>query len=582
MAGKVAELQIMYGNLSDQTGLTVGFLWDKWQTQREGWLNEKAELQAYTTATDTTTTTNAGSWKNSTTMPKLCQIRDNLHSNYLGAIFPNDNWLRWDSYDQAAASKETKEQITAYMRHKMKLCDLRNDVSTLLIDFIDFGNCFAEAEWDFGSVREDENGRTHTSYVGPRVRRISPLDIVFNPIAPTFEEAPKIIRYIKTLGEIKKLAEVDEVWQLAYDKTMEMRSNIGGYTIADTKKAIGFAVDGFGSLKEYYGGEYVEVLRFLGDYYDNESHEVAKAQEIIVIDRSVMVTSRNIPSPLGVGNIMHAGWRKRQDNLYHMGPLDNLVGMQYRIDHLQNLQADATDLIVHPPIVVQGDVEPFAWEPEAVISIIGEGSVSTLTKDLNGIAVAKQEIAFLEARMEEYAGAPKEAMGFRTPGEKTLGEVTKLENAAGRIFHEKTVTFEVMLEKVLQGCLAEATLHEGGTDIPLLDEELGFVDFTKIVGDDLVRNGTIRPIGARHFGQAKEVMTNLSVALNGPLGEMVKPHISGKALATMIEDIFELGRFDLMRPNVAVHENAELQDVQNMAQETNLTNAMTPGEGEEI
>jgi len=581
MAGKVAELQVMFGELSDSTGRGVAFLWDKWDNQREGWKAEKIEIHSYVTATDTGTTTNQGQWKNSTTMPKLCQIRDNLHSNYLGAIFPNDNWLRWDSYDQASASKEVKQMITAYIRHKMEQCDLRNDVSTLLIDYIDYGNCYGESEWDFGRRRMDIQGREHTSYVGPRIRRISPLDIVFNPTAPTFEEAPKIVRYIKSVGEIKALAAKDPVWQTAYDKTMSMRSNIGNYTVADTKKAIGFAVDGFGNLKEYYGGEYVEILRFLGDYYDKETMELKESQEIIVIDRSIMVSQRDIPSPEGVGNIVSAGWRKRQDNLYHMGPLDNLVGMQYRIDHLQNAQADATDLIVHPIVVIQGDVEPFAWAPEEVIQIIGEGAVSTMSSDLSGVATAKQEIAFLEARMEEYAGAPKEAMGFRTPGEKTLGEVTKLENAAGRIFHEKTVTFEIFLEKLLQGCLSEAILHEGGTDIPLLDEELGFVDFAKISKNELVHNGAIRPVGARHFGQAKEVMTNLSVALNGPLGQIITPHISGKALATMIEDIFELGRFDLMRPNVAAVEESELNDVRNVGAESNLTNVMTPGLSEE-
>jgi hypothetical protein len=32
--------------------------------------------------------------------------------------------------------------------------------------------------------------------------------------------------------------------------------------------------------------------------------------------------------------------------------------------------------------------------------------------------------------MEEMAGAPKEAMGFRSPGEKTKYEVQRLESAA--------------------------------------------------------------------------------------------------------------------------------------------------------
>ena len=580
MAGRIAELSGMFEVVSDESGLTEGSLWDKWNTQRGTWIEEYKERRSYIFATDTGTTSNAGQWKNSTTMPKLCQIRDNLHSNYISSIFPNDNWLRWDAYDSAAASKEVRQQITAYMRHKMIQCNLRGEVSSLIYDYIDFGNCFAEPEWDYGSASTDANGHFAAGYVGPRVRRISPLDIVFNPLAPTFEEAPKIVRYIKTVGELKKLAENDSMWAEALAKTQAMRSGAGAYTVDDCHKALGFSIDGFGNMKEYYDTEYVEILRFVGDYYDKEFNEVVSAQEIIVIDRSITVSIRDIPSPIGRGNIAQAGWRKRPDNLYAMGPLDNLVGMQYRIDHLQNLKADAMDLCVHPPLAIQGDVEPFTWGPEAVIQIIGEGSVTEMAKSVQGIAVAEQEITMLEARMEEYAGAPKQAMGVRTPGEKTAFEVQSLDNAAGRIFQEKAVNFEVFLERILAGCLAEATLYEAGTTVPLMDEELGFVDFTEITNNELVRNGAIRPVGARHFAQTAMMIQNLSNTMNGPIGEMIKPHMSGKALANMVEDMFELQRFSLIRPNVAIHENAEAQSVANTAAETNLVEAETSGVAE--
>tara|TARA_B110000902_G_scaffold102299_1_gene120982 strand:+ start:181 stop:1722 length:1542 start_codon:yes stop_codon:yes gene_type:complete len=510
-------------------------------------------------------------------MPKICQIRDNLHSNYISSIFPNDNWLKWEAHDSAAASKEVREQITAYMRHKMIQSGLRSEVSKLIYDYIDFGNCFAEPEWDWGSQAIDGNGHLHTGYVGPRLSRISPMDIVFNPLSPDFESSPRIIRYVKTIGELTLLARTDAMWADALAKTLKMRAGAGSYSVDDHNKALGFQVDGFGDMKEYYDTEYVEILRFLGDFYDKEAGTVEIAKEIIVIDRSFTVISRDITSPVGSGNVSHAGWRLRPDNLYAMGPLDNLVGMQYRIDHLQNLKADAMDLLVHPPLAVQGDVEAFVWEPEAVISIIGEGSVTELTKSAQGVGVADNEITMLESRMEEYAGAPKEAMGVRTAGEKTLGEVNQLASAAQRIFQEKTVNFELFLEKLLKGMLAEACLHEGGTEVPMLDEDLGFVDFSKITNSNLVRNGTLRPVGARHFGQTQKLVTDLTAVLNGPMGQMIMPHMSGKAAAAMITDVFELGRYDLMRPNVAVHEQAETQGIQNTAQETNMVEMGTEG-----
>ena len=201
MAGTVAELAYMFGELSDDTGTSVGYMWDKWSRNRQGWMEEKKELRNYVFQTDTRTT-GVASWKNSTSMPKICQIRDNLHSNYISAIFPNDNWLKWEAYDTAASSKDVREQITAYMRHKMTQSDLRTEVSKLIYDYIDFGNCFAEPEWDYGMAGMDKNGHAHQSYVGPRLARISPMDIVFNPLAPDFESAPRIVRYVKTIGEL--------------------------------------------------------------------------------------------------------------------------------------------------------------------------------------------------------------------------------------------------------------------------------------------------------------------------------------------------------------------------------------------
>lgn len=580
MAGSVADIQGRFSATADTMGTAVGTLWDKWARARDTWVDEKAELRAFVTATDTSTTT-VTQWKNSTTMPKICQIRDNLHSNYLSSIFPNDNWIRWEAYDNAAASKSIRQMITAYVRHKAKQCDLRGVVSELIFDFIDFGNAFAEPEWDFGSRSLDAKGREHSSYVGPRIRRISPLDIVFNPVAPTFEESPKIIRYIKTIGELEQLSQSSPMWKEAFDKATAMRNTSGGvYNRDDYNKALGFEIDGFGSLKEYYDGEYVEILRFLGNYYDSENKTTLVGKEIIVIDRSITVDIRDIGSPVGNGNVAHVGWRKRQDNLYAMGPLDNLVGMQYRIDHLQNLKADAMDLLVHPPLAIQGDVEPFEWGPECVVQITGEGSVTELTKSAQGVAVADQEINMLEARMEEYAGAPKQAMGIRTPGEKTLGEVQSLENAAGRIFQEKAVNFEIFLERLLSGFLAEAQMHEAGTEIPLLDEELGFVDFTQITNSSLIKNGVVRPVGARHFGQANRIMQNLTQAMNGPIGEKIAPHLSGQALAGLLEDVLELQRFDLIRANVAVHEDAEMKGAADAAQETRQVQAGTPGVAE--
>jgi hypothetical protein len=563
MAGKFADLQALYTDIKDNKAEEVAFLWSKWNNERQGKIQEWLEVRNYVFATDTSTTTNSTlPWKNSTTIPKLCQIRDNLHANYLSALVPNDNLLRWvgeSEEDQAKA-----RYIIAYMRDKAHQSRLRDTLSQLLYDFIDYGMAFATAEYEKYQYTTPK-GRTILAYDGPVAIRISPLDIVFNPVAPTFQESPKIIRSIKTLGEIQALSESSPEWKGAFEKTLKMRKAIGAFTVDDTHKALGFSMDGFGSLQEYYGSNYVEVLTFKGDFYDSIENKGLINQQIIVIDRSILVSHTDNPSWLGRDDIHFAGWRKRPDNLYCMGPLENLIGMQYRLDHLENLKADAMDLLVHPPLKITGDVEPFVWGPNAEIHIIGEGDVTEMGLGAQGVTVASNEIASLEMRMEEYAGAPKQAMGIRTPGEKTMYEVQQLENAAGRIFQEKIVSFEIScLEPLLNNMLAIGRANFGSaSSIKIFNDELGISVFESIQPEDLVANGLIRPVGARHFGEQAQLIQNLSQLFGSPLGQKIDPHWSAEKTAQLIEDAMDLEKYGLVQKNIGLVEAAETQDVAN-------------------
>ena len=125
-----------------------------------------------------------------------------------------------------------------------------------------------------------------------------------------------------------------------------------------------------------------------------------------------------------------------------MGPLDNLVGMQYRIDHLENLKADAFDQIAVPLIKIKGLVEDFEFQPGERIYTGEDGDVEFLRPE-SSILQANLEIQELEAEMEIMAGAPREAMGIRTPGEKTAFEVQRLDAAASRTFQHKINAFEM-------------------------------------------------------------------------------------------------------------------------------------------
>ena len=563
----------MAGNIS-QTWLT-------WNAQRRPKIDEWKELRNYIFATDTTTTTNQSlPWKNSTTIPKLCQIRDNLHSNYISALFPNDDWLRWEAYTQNDATKAKRLAIEAYMSNKCRISHFRIEMSKLLYDYIDYGNAFATVDYE-ASYREDAQGNKVPDYVGPKVRRISPLDIVFNPAASSFKDSFKIVRSIRNIGELVMMSEdePDNMWlKNALQNRDKMLAHMNAYGIEEFDKSDGYQMDGFGNYFEYLQSDYVEFLQFYGDMYDSDSRQLQRGRVITVIDRMWVIQNDPIPSWFGSSPIFSAGWRRRPDNLWCMGPLDNLVGMQYRIDHLENLKADAMDLAVLPPLVISGEVEEFVWKPGAEIHVDENGSVNELARNVQWVIQAENAVQALEQRMELYAGAPREAMGVRTPGEKTAFEVQQLENAAGRIFQEKITNFEVeLLEEVLNSMLETARRNLDGSDvIRSMDNDLAVQQFIEITKDDITASGVLRPIGARHFAAQATLLQNLQGIFNSPLAQVVAPDLNRSNLEKLIEDVLGLNRYQLFQPNKAVFDQQQTAALTQQAQENNQVAASVP------
>ena len=544
--------------------------WFVFNSNKRQQIDRWKELRNYIFATDTTTTTNKKlPWKNSTTLPKLCQIRDNLHSNYISALFPNDEWLRWEAYTQDGAMVKKSKAIESYMANKTRESKFRTEISKSVYDYIDYGNCFLTVDFE-ASYREDERGNRIVDYIGPIARRISPLDIVFNPLANNFQDSYKIIRSLKTVGELKLMAESEpdnEYLKTALNKRQLISS--GAYGVDTTDKAEALQIDGFGNFYDYLQSNSVEILEFWGDLHNNATGQLEKGVVITIIDRAFVISKRKIPSWLGHTPIYHAGWRLRPDNLWAMGPLENLVGMQYRIDHIENLKADAMDLSIHPPLKVIGEVEEFVYGPGAEIHIDAEGDVQELAKNAQWVIQANNEISFITTLMEQYAGAPSEAMGIRTPGEKTAFEVQQLQNAAGRIFQEKVNNFEMeALEPTLNAMIEVARRNLDVADvIRVMDDDLGVQTFLTITKEDITASGKLRPIGARHYAAQAQLVQNLNSLFSTQIGQLVTPHLSTKQLSKLVEDVLGLSRYQLFQPNIAVFEQQETQRLANQAME---------------
>ena len=582
MAGKTLDLDNLVSK--DQLGCQIANKWLEWNTFRQTKVQSWEELRRYLYATDTTTTSNSKlPWNNKTTIPKICQIYDNLYANYMATIFPKRRNILWEGSRQEDETKEKSDAIRDYMTWVTEQPYFKEEFKKLVYDYLFYGNTIAMPDWKDERV---ENGDTvQTGYVGPVPRCISPLDIVFNPIAASFTESPKIIRSIVTLGEafemINRLSVSEEDRTIANELInymKELRHNSTSWAGNVKVKDAYLNVDGFDSYQAYLQSNYVEVLSFFGDLYDHENNEFLRNHYIVVVDKHKVAFKGPHPSYFGRAPIYHSGWRKVQDNLWAMGPLDNLVGMQYRIDHVENMKADLYDLTAFPPLKIKGYVEDFEWGPMERIYCGDEGDVELLTPQMQ-VLQANIEISQIEAKMEEMAGAPKEAMGFRTPGEKTMYEVQRLENAASRIFQNKIAQFEEeILEPLLNGMLELARRNMETTVVRIINDEYKIAVFKSLTIQDITGSGRIRPVAARHFAERAEMVQNLTNFYASAIGQdpAVNVHLSGVKTAKMMEDLLEIDDYELFQPYIRLTEQKDAQRMANANQEDILNEAMTP------
>lgn len=589
MTGKVLQLESVLEEDRLATRLADKFL--EWEMLRQRKKESWEEVRRYVYATDTTQTSNSTlPWKNKTTIPKLCQIRDNLYANYAATLFPKRKSIIWEANEKDSNSKDKRDSIANYMAWAVDQPSFKHELDKIILDYIDFGNCFATVEWIDERIVHEKAGFAQSGYTGPAIRRISPLDIVFNPTAEHFRNAPKIIRSVISKGELKKMLEKltndenREEYERLWDYLKEIRNNATTFEGEWTQQNNLYQIDGFSSFRDYLQSDFVEVITFYGDMYDPDEDTFLENHVITIVDRHKIIGKKPNPSFFGYPPIFHSPWRKKQDNLWGMGPLDNLVGMQYRLDHVENMKADIFDLVTYPVMKVKGYVEPFVWQPGEPIHLNEDADVDMIVPDVNALQ-ANFELQNLERLMEEMAGAPREAVGFRTPGEKTALEVQKLENAASRVFQNKIKQFEEQVVEPLLNAMLELARRNltGTTVIKVMDDEFKTATFQTLTIEDITGIGRIKPVAARHFAEQAQLIQNLTNLTSSNLWPFVQPHFSSIKLAKILEEVFDLKDYEVVMPYVALSEQADAQRQAQALNEQVVQEGMTAtGMGEDF
>lgn len=268
------------------------------------------EVIRYVYATDTTSTSNAQNpWKNKTTVPKLCQILDNLYSNYTATLFPQRKWLIWEADETDSNSVDKRDAITNYMSWCISQPSFKHELDKCILDYIQFGNAIGTVEWV--DQRVELPGKIQAGYVGPAIRRLSPLDTVMNPTAENFQVSPKFVRSLVSLGELKELLnrmsndENREEYEALYKYLKDIRFHAQNYVGDWIQRDNLYAVDGFTSFRAYLQSDMVEVITFYGDYYDRDNDNFQKNRVVTMVDRHKLIGDKPNPSYFGYPPIFH-------------------------------------------------------------------------------------------------------------------------------------------------------------------------------------------------------------------------------------------------------------------------------------
>jgi len=585
MAGESLDLFQSMLNSEDKLAAVIASNWKEWYTAKNTHLARVAEVKEYLYATSTEETSNSSNeHSHKTNIPKITQIYDNLKANYMSGLIPGPNWFVFEGEDSSSITTEKRNKIEAYLRTKHRLSKFNNKLGEFIDDWLIDGNCFAGVTYKNESHTLPD-GKVVPGYKGPDVFRIAPNDIVFNPTASNFRSSPKIIRTVKSFGELAR--DIQEKPELKYEKSIldrasQLRAFSSGISVEDMTKFSQYSYDGFGSITQYLKSGFVEILDFYGDIFDIENMTLYKNHVITVVDKLWVARNEPIDTYNGYPNIFHAGYRKRADNLWHMGPLANLVGMQYKINHLENARADGFDEMLMPDRVIVGDVEDVIEDETGrkTYYISSErGGVSNLPPDQT-VLTADMQIRETEEKMELFAGAPREGVGVRSPGEKTKFEVSTLENSRGRPYQYKLAEFESQfLEDILNSQIAlsrKYLLLE--TDTARVDDpNSGVKLFIDISSEDLVANGQLRAQGARHYAKQAQLAQSLQmfsqIAAQDP---ELQQHFPTRRLAKLWEDLLEFSTFELVEEYGRIPERLAAQRLMAVAQQKLAEEQATP------
>jgi len=540
--------------------------WHEWDSARSSQLEMWAEIDSYIHATDTSSVEGGDNFDHKTFIPVISEIHEDLIAIIYGTVFPHEEWLGWKGYDAKAVAKEKRVKLLAMVKQFHSLNAFSTTFRKVIDDLVRYGNCFVKVGYVNETQQEDD--QTVSGYLGPKPMRISPYDIVYNPTHQEFSKAPKIIKSLISTGEFKEFVDsLGDQSNLTPDELQRLLARRSGGSLdnSDRYKETQYIAAGFGSIEEYYNSGMIELMWFYGDIYDPVTQEIHKGRCVVCVDGNTVVFERFEPKQ----TIFKGGWKPRPDNLWSQGPLDNLIGINYMINHRENSKNDSIDSFANPDRAYIGDVEEIYDEVTGQTKYIMPegGSVQDITPDATVLTYDNQIQMHMEMA-RRAARIPQQLTGFRTAGEKTAFEVQNLNDGAFRGFINKAMQFEEdVIEKVITAEIRVAKENFASVISVLSEDEEGIISVLQVTEDDLSSNGKLIPFGARRFARNLQQLAGLQNLTQGPLYQIVGRHFNTYDLARVWESLNGFESFEVIKKFAAIDEEMEAQEATMLAEQ---------------
>jgi hypothetical protein len=538
----------------------------QWNSARSSSCAMWAEIDGYIHATDTSMLEGGEFFDHKTFIPVISEIHEDLISIIYSTVFPHEDWLGWKGFDVKAIAETKRKKLLSFIKQVHSLNGFSGTFRKVIDDLVRYGNCFVDV--GFTNETQTEDDESVSGFIGPKPIRISPYDIVFNPSASDFSKTPKIITSLISTGEFKEfidgLGADSEISEEVLKQLLSRRAG-GGTDNSDVYKENQYIAAGFGSIKEYYTSGMIELLWFYGDIFDEETQDIHKGRCVVVVDGNTVVYDKYQPK----SKIFKGSWKPRPDNLWSQGPLDNLVGINYMINHRENSKNDSIDKFANPDRAYVGDVEEIYDEVTGQTKYIMPegGSVTDITPDATVLTYDNQIQMHMEMA-RRAARIPQQLTGFKTSGEKTAFEVQNLNDGAFRGFINKATQFEEDVIEPTVTAEIRVAKENFSTVISVLEEdEEGIISVLEVTEEDLSSNGKLIPFGARRFSRNLQQLAAMQNLLQSGIYEVAGKHFNTYDLAKVWESVNGFDKYEVISKFAAIDEALEEQSATMLAEQ---------------